>query len=183
MDVFKGIDLGTYASFRLMAQQNPEIAQIMHGSALAGGYLWIFFLAILAWRWWSIGGVFPFVNLAKALAIILLVEAIRIGIDRPRPDDAQDFLGQVIGQSFPNGPAFRAVFISTLMVETAKPGLNRRLGFLGAVLYCVWVMMGQLLTHLAFLTDILGGLSLALGIGLLAPHLFETQAATSRKPV
>ena len=174
MDVFKGIDLGTYASFRLIGQQNPEIAQIMHGSAIAGGYLWIFFLAILAWRWWSIQGVFPFVNLAKALAIILLVEALRFGIDRPRPDDAQDFFRKVVGGSFPNDAAFRAVFISTMMVETAKPGQNRWLALLGAVLYCVWVMMGQLITHLAFLTDILGSLALALGIGFLAPRIFAT---------
>ncbi len=179
-NAFKGIDLGTYSSFRLLGQQAPELVLVMHGSAIAGSYLWIFFLAILVYRWRAISGRFPLGNLVKAILIIGAVESLRIWLDRPRPDDAQDFFGAVVGQGFPNGPAFRAVFISALMWETTKPGWGRWLGLLGAVLYCVWVMMGQLVMHLGFLTDILASLFLALGIGMLAPRIFSAHISAPR---
>jgi len=73
----------------------------MHGSAIAGGYLWMFFLAILVWRWWSASGRFPLGNLVKVLLIIAMVEALAYGLDRSRPDDAQDFFGKVVGHGFP----------------------------------------------------------------------------------
>ena len=175
-----GIDVGADSSFRIMAKQIPELAAVMHGSAIAGGYLWLFFLAILTWRWRSLTGRFPLGNLVKALLIIGAVEALSYWLDRPRPDDAQDFFKAVVGRGFPNGPAFRAVFISALMCETTKPGWGRWWGLLGAVLYCVWVMMGQMIVHLGFLTDILGSLFLALGIGLLAPRFIDTKNPNPR---
>lgn len=183
MDVLKGIDLGTYASMRLVGIQNPELFQILHGSAIAGGYLWVFFLAILVYRWRVDLGRFPAMNLLKTLTLIVLVEALRWAFDRPRPDDAQDFFGQVVGGSFPNGPTFRAVLISALMWETTKPGPGRWLGLLGAILYCVWVMLGQLMVHLAFLSDVLASLSLALGIGFLSPWMFDRRVSIRRDVV
>src|SRR4029077_12285287 len=101
------------------------------------------------------------------------VEGLSYWLERPRPDDAQDFFGKLVGHGFPNGPAFRAVLISALMWETTKPGWGRWLGLLGATLYCTWVMMGQLVMHLGFLTDILGSLALALGISLLSPRFLS----------
>jgi len=180
MDVFSGLDLGVYSSFRLLTRQSPEVATVMHGSAVAGGYLWTFFLAILVWRWWSATGRFPLADLLKVLLIIAAVEGLRIWLDRPRPDDAQDFFGKVVGQGFPNGPSFRAVLISALMWETTKPGWGRWLGLLGAVAYCVWVMMGQLMMHLGFLTDILASLSLAIGIALLSPNFLAHKETALR---
>src|SRR5262245_40395868 len=174
MDVFSGLDLGVYSSFRVLSRQIPELASAMHGSALAGGYLWMFFLAILVWRWWSASGPFPLGDLVKVLLIIAVVEGLSFWLDRPRPDDAQDFFKNVVGHGFPNGPSFRAVLISALMWDTTMPGWGRWLGLFGAVAYCVWVMMGQLMMHLGFLTDILASLSLAIGIGFLSPRLFAT---------
>ena len=58
-NAFKGIDLGTYSTFRLLGQQVPELVTVMHGSAIAGSYLWIFFLAILVYRWRSLAGGSP----------------------------------------------------------------------------------------------------------------------------
>src|SRR5262245_35974832 len=132
-DIFKGMDLGVYSSFRVAGQQVPELIDVMRHSATAGIYLWMFFLAILVWRWWTIEGSFPLGKLIKVLLIIALVEALRLLIDRPRPDDAQDILGSpdaprtfisfiMGGGGFPNGPSFRAVLISALMWETASPG-------------------------------------------------------------
>jgi membrane-associated phospholipid phosphatase len=173
MDVFNGLDLGAYSSFRVLGKQIPELAAAMYGAAVAGGFLWVLFLAILVWRWQAASGRFPLGNLIKVLLIIAAVEALSYWLDRPRPDDAQDFFQKVVGHGFPNGPTFRAVLISALMWETTKPGWGRWLGFLGAVLYCVWVMMGQLVMHLGFLTDVLASLALALGIGLLSPRLCD----------
>src|SRR6476646_4423249 len=97
MDVFSGLDLGVYSSFRVLSRQIPELATVMHGSAMVGGYLWMFFLAILIWRWWSRAGRFPLADLLKVLFIIAAVEALSFWLDRPRPDDAQDFFGKVVG--------------------------------------------------------------------------------------
>lgn len=173
MEIFNGIDIGTYSSFRVMTQGNPDLVPIMHGCALVGGYLWVFFLGILVWRWRSALGRFPTERLVKTLLMIAAVEALSRLLNRSRPDDAQDFFGAVVGNGFPNGPTFRAVLISALMWETTRPGWGRWLGLLGAILYCVWVMMGQLIMHLGFLTDILASLFLALGIGFLSPRIFS----------
>lgn len=187
IEKFQGIDLGTYSSLRLVGQKVPELADVMRHSALAGQFLWLLFLAILAWRWWAIEGRFPTGKLLRVLLIIAVVEAIRLLIDRPRPDDAQDILGSpdapralfgflANGGGFPNGPTFRAVLISALMWETTSAGWGRWLGLVGAVLYCSWVMMAQLLSHLAFLSDVLGSLALALAIGFLSPRILGRQS-------
>lgn len=177
MDVFSGIDIGTYSNFRLIGQQHPEVVEIIHHSATVGAYLWLFFLAILVGRWWYATGQFPLGDLVKVLGLILAVEAIRHLIGRPRPDDAQDYFGEVFSPGFPNGPTFRAVLISALMWETTTPGWGRWLGLLGAVLYCVWVMMIQLIGNLAYLTDVLASIALALAISFLAPRIFRSNAA------
>lgn len=191
MDLFRAIDIGTYSTFRVLGLQTPELATIMRGSAMTGAYLWIVFLAILAWRWRATTGRFPIGNLVKVLAIMVAVETLRLLLKRGRPDDAQDYFAAIsaaipnptlrdwyesfAAPGFPNGPTFRAVLISALMWETTQPGWGRWLGLLGAVLYCIWVIMSQLMAHLGFLTDVLASLSLALGIGFLSPRIFNVE--------
>src|SRR5438105_4568441 len=119
---FRGMDLGVYSGLRNVGQSVPEVMEVFRHSATIGPYLWIFFLAILVWRWWAICGAFPLGDLIKVLLFIGAVEVLGILIDRPRPDDAQDFFGQIVGRSYPNGPTFRAVLISALMWETSSPG-------------------------------------------------------------
>ena len=127
-----------------------------------------------------------------AIAVLLIGQAaswatnnvIKAVIDRPRPTGA---LAEASGSSFPSGHAAFAAVTAVLLVGLLVP-TGRRVGP-ASLAAALAVVMGMSRTYLGvhWLTDVIAGLCVGAGIGLLALALMGTaadpQGAAPREPM
>lgn len=169
MEVFTGLDIGAYSFFRFTGLSHPNwrpVALLGHLIGTWGVLVLVFIyvgLAIRARR------AIPWGSLLRLGAIGLSFVLLRIGLDRPRPEDSQDFFGVVVGGSFPNSPVFWTTLFVFLILDTL-PQTQRRRVVIPALGLVLWVVLSEFFLHLGFLTDHIAALAAALGIGFLAPR-------------
>jgi undecaprenyl-diphosphatase len=175
MDLFRGLDWGTYNTFQFMAKHSPGLQSYMEAGDWLGSYVGVAILLALT--------VLVFVRQKQwraALAIvatfvlgIILVEGVKLATHRPRPPDAQNILASAeFSPSFPSRAVFLAAF-AWLMLATALERWTRNKKYriaiyVVAALGIVFVCVSVLWLGLHFLTDVLAGLAGGLGLALVA---------------
>src|SRR5262245_24209811 len=105
MDLFEGLDWGTYYFFRFHANSAPGLYELMRIGNWLGGYLAAAFILALAvvvmprqgrWR-------MALVTVAAFLIGAMLVEGVKRIAPRQRPPDAENTLGTVaLASGFPS---------------------------------------------------------------------------------
>lgn len=175
MDMFDGLDWGTYYFFRFQANQAPALAQFMQVGSWLGSYVGDLIILVLAlaatpplWR-----RRMALVVVAGFLAGEAIVEGVKAATQRPRPPDAQNILGSNdTSSSFPNRAVFLAAFgclMAALALERRSAHSRWRVGFyVVAALVIIFVCVSELWLGLAFVTDILAALAGGIGLALIA---------------
>lgn len=175
MDIFQGLDWGTYSFFHYQSQQLTAVLGLMKPGYFLGAFgsyvLWAGLLVLI--------GLTSPPNRAKlirltvaSLLAMLLLEMVRWQLARPRPNDAGKFFEGALTGSFPAGPvALWAVMLVAFPHGLSLAGMNRQgvwTVLIGCFLLLLYIMFSQLFLGLNFLSDVLAGLIGGLGLGLLS---------------
>jgi undecaprenyl-diphosphatase len=171
MDLFEGLDWGTYYFFRFQANRLPDLNSLMQVGDWIGSYLGVAILLAAS------VAITPRRRMALVVVITfllgsLLVEGVKVATQRPRPPDAQNILGALELSSFPSRAVFLAAF-AWLILAMAVERRTERSGYRIAVYACaglgiVFVCVSELWLGLHFVTDVLAGLAGGIGLALVA---------------
>jgi undecaprenyl-diphosphatase len=175
MDLFEGLDWGTYYFFRFQANHAPDwVNRLMRVGDLIGSYFGVAVLLTFAvaaapsrWRRRT-----AFAALAGFLFAGLLIEGVKLATGRLRPPDAQNVFGTAeMSPSFPS----RAVFLAGFAWMMLAFPLERRVApqprvafYVVAALGIVFVCVSELWLGLHFVTDVLAGLAGGTGLAMTA---------------
>jgi membrane-associated phospholipid phosphatase len=175
MDPMRSVDWGAYYFFDFLAQQHPRIVPVMQVLNQLAGYAAAAILicattALFAVRRQLWAAVMTLASYALTLA---LVEATRLLVARPRPDEAEALVGpeDMLG-SYPA----RGIFLFTMALLSLTfawwPAKRRRRVLLSLLvaLLLIGTSLSQLVLRLHFVTDVVGGLFGGTACALL-PHL------------
>jgi undecaprenyl-diphosphatase len=175
MDLFEGLDWGTYYFFRFQANSAPGWHDLMRIGDWLGSYLGAALVLAGAvvvtrrpGRWRT-----ALVVVSAFLFGGMLVEGLKLATQRPRPPDAQNMLATTEpSPSFPSRAVFLAAFAWFMLgsaFERRAPSTSLRVAmYLAATLSIVFVCVSQLWLGLHFVTDVLAALAGGIGLALLA---------------
>lgn len=172
MDMFDGLDWGTYYFFRFQANHAPALQTFMQLGSWVGSTIGVVIVLVLAtamtplpWR-----RRVALVLLVSFLIGGVLVEGVKAVTQRPRPPDAQNILGGAeLSSSFPNRAVFLAAFGWLMLAQALeRRTMSHRLRvgiYVAAALLIIFVCVSELWLGLGFVTDVLaalaGGIALA----------------------
>jgi undecaprenyl-diphosphatase len=173
MDLFEGLDWGTYYFFRFQANHAPDwVNRLMGIGDLMGSYVAAAVLLTLA-----VAATPPRWRRRMAFAVVagflfggLLIEGVKLATWRVRPPDAQNVFGTAeMSPSFPS----RAVFLAAFAWMMLGFALERRIApqprvavYVVAALGIVFVCVSELWLGLHFVTDVLAGMAGGIGLAL-----------------
>jgi undecaprenyl-diphosphatase len=175
MDLFEGLDWGTYYFFRFQANSAPHLQGLMQIGDLIGSYLGAVVLLPLAVAATRQSGRWRMALVVVAAFFFggMLVEGTKVATQRPRPLDAQNILGTPeMSSSFPSRAVFLAAFAWLILAAALERRTTRKSFriaiYLAAAPGIVFVCVSELWLGLHFVTDVLAGLAGGIGLALVA---------------
>jgi membrane-associated phospholipid phosphatase len=183
VELFKSMDYGGYYFFRHLARQNPEILPPFRLGDWLGSYFVVGFVFLVAVILLLVQARTRAAQVALGAFVlgVIFVEILRNVVAAHRPPDAQDMVeADEMLRSFPAREVFTVTLAGVLLLFAAWGGLHTttlRLLLTAAVVgLLLWVAMSQLILGLHFVTDVMGGVTGGIGLGLLASRFFPAVA-------
>jgi membrane-associated phospholipid phosphatase len=131
--------------------------------------------ALLVWRrWWLQLSAF----LLAVVSSELMIGPLKAWVDRPRPPDP---LVATTSQSYPSGHAIAAAVTAFALVVVFVSARVERLRIIGvAATFAALMALSRTYLSAHWLTDVIGGTLLGVGVALLWPAAFELVRARVR---
>ena len=175
MDAIEALDDGAYAHFSFVANESPQILDVMRPAYFISTYTGCMVLLLLIVILFSIQRRFRSAWIAAACvaAAIALVESTHMFVPRPRPQDAVKWLGSLAQSgSYPSGNVL-VFLLCLILLGNAVWGFisglwARGLFVVTAALLTVWVCLSQFFLAIHYVTDVIGGIAGASLLGWIA---------------